>query len=74
MSELRPCPVCGDDPKVTRFAVNPMFGGGTAYEVACPTCGCATGSQWYDKAGAIEDWNYYMSEYDEYEGDGDDVA
>ena len=71
MSELRPCPVCGDDPKITRFALNPVFAvhGRYGYEVTCPTCGCATGNQWYDEAGAIADWNDYVN--DEYEGDDD---
>ena len=57
------CPVCGEQPKVTEFSVNPMFGGGTAYECRCPKCGFGTGAQWRDEDAAILDWNTPTMDY-----------
>ena len=57
------CPVCGEQPEVTEFAVNPILGGGTAYECACPNCGFNTDYQWRTEADAIADWNEYITRY-----------
>ena len=56
------CPVCGDEPQVTEFAVNPMFGGGVAYECRCPMCGFGDGMQYRTREAALAGWNGFVRE------------
>ena len=57
----KPCPLCGELPKVESFEVNPMFGGGIACEVKC-VCGLHEGVEYHAKDDAIDGWNAYVDE------------
>ena len=57
MTEPIECPNCGGVPEVREFRVNPMFGGGVAYEAECPDCGLREGVQYRTEDAAIEGWN-----------------
>lgn len=59
----KPCPICGEMPKAESFEVNPMFGGGTAWEVWCD-CGLGEGVAYRDRSAAVEGWNAYASDDD----------
>ena len=62
-TQLLPCPICGGMPKVESFEVNPMFGGGIAWEVWC-ACGFGEGVAYRDRSAAIECWNAYADDDD----------
>lgn len=63
MIELKPCPLCGSDPTIRHFTVNPMFGGGTAYEVKC-ACGFSRHVEWRSMDVAMNDWNELVNEFE----------
>jgi sarcosine oxidase delta subunit len=62
VSEPKPCPYCGDDPKTDYFAVNPMFGGGYAWRVECPNCHFAEGIEYRNRDDAVDGWNAFVDE------------
>lgn len=66
-----PCPVCDMEPVARSFAVNPLFGGGTAWEVRCPCCGLGDGAQWRDEDGAWAAWERFARGDDDEWEDGE---
>lgn len=63
MAELKECPVCDEPPEVRELRVNTMFGGGTAFEVRCPSCGISNGIEYRDRDDAIEGWNWLVCDF-----------
>ena len=65
MSNFKPCPLCGELPKIESFKVNPMFGGGIAWRVECPNCHFAEGIEYRAKNAAVEGWNELVNEMED---------
>ena len=55
MNELKPCPFCGDSPRIRRFELMEGFMDET-YSVRCDFCGASI-DRWLSNQDAIAAWN-----------------
>ena len=63
MSELKPCPFCGGEAKMRRFASGRIFNRITVYFAECCVCRCKTSVE-LDTKTAEEAWNRRAEECD----------